>query len=113
MVNYLAARGVDIQLLTFQAFRRGSDTFLARRVETAEPSRPDTPRGSGSKQENLRELTELARQQGVENLLPHVDSFIAMRMPGYRWPGKTAISYSLADQTEQGKPTLRAYASLW
>jgi len=30
----------------------------------------------------------------------------------YKWPGRTAFTFSLNERTEEGKPTLRAYARI-
>lgn len=113
MVNYLAQTGLDVQLLTFQAFRFGNSIFLARKVETIEPAARDGKASGGQKHENRRQLIELARKQGVEELLAEVADFIDSRVPAYRWPYKTAYTYHLAEQTEEGRPTQRAYISLW
>lgn len=113
VVNYLAHTGLDVQLLTFQAFRFGSSLFLARKVETVGPITRTGKTSGGSKQQNRRHLMELAREQGVEELLAEVADFIDSRVPGYRWPHKTAYTYFLAEQTEAGRPTQRAYVSLW
>ena len=111
IVNFLAGMGVDIQLLTLQAFRSGDRILLARHVETVEPTKA-RQRSASQKEENQRCLEELAEQQGVGELLSEVANFVDSRIPSYRWPGTTSVSYYLAEQTEAGKPTQRAYASL-
>ena len=113
MVNFLAASGVDIQLLTFQAFVSEGQTLLARHVETVEPTTRRTSPSGGTKESNRRTLEQLADDKGVKNLLVEVADFVEARLPGYRWPGKTAFTFSLQELTDQGKPTLRAYASLF
>lgn len=113
IVNLLARSGLDIQLLTFQAFRRGSETLLARQVETIEPIARPRGAGGGTKRGNRQLLDELAREQGVHDLLMEVAEFIDVHIKAYRWPNKTAFSYSLNDVTEDGRPTQRNWASLW
>jgi hypothetical protein len=111
IVNHLAKTGLDIQALTFQAFQTGGQTFLARKVESVEPHRTPTA-APGQKERNQRHLGELAHQQGVDELLNQVADFVSSRMPSYRWPGKTTLTYYLPEQTDEGRPTQRAYASL-
>lgn len=112
IVNYLAQGGVDIQLLTFQAFRHGSETLLARRLETVEPAVGRATPSGGTKQGNERLLQQLAEEQGARKLFDEVNRFVQDLVPGYRWPGKTAATFSLQETTAHGTPSLRAYASV-
>lgn len=112
IVNFLALAGVDIQLVTFQAFRAGNETLMARRVETVEPSKSRSGGTGGTKEGNRQILFQLAREHGVEDLLRDVSDHIDKNLPAYRWPGKTAYSFTLQERTEQGRPTLRSYLSL-
>ena len=82
--------------------------FLARQVESIAP----TPTRNG-KEINQAVLHEAAEQLGVKEFLEEVASFIEARMPSYRWPGKTAYSFSLQEKTSEGRPTLRSYATLY
>ena len=113
IVNFLANSGVDVQLLTFQAFRSGSETLLARRVETVEPSSGRAGSVGGTKEGNRQILFKLAQEQGVEDLLREISDYVDEHLPAYRWPGKTSFTFSLQERTEQGRPTSRAYAHLW
>jgi len=112
IVNHLAKTGLDIQALTFQAFQTGGQTFLARKVESVEPQTRTPTAAPGQKERNQRHLSELAHQQGVDELINQVADFVSSRMPSYRWPGKTTLTYYLPEQTDEGRPTQRAYASL-
>jgi hypothetical protein len=112
IVNHLAKTGLDIQALTFQAFQTGGQTFLARKVESVEPQTRTATAALGQKERNQRHLSELAHQQGVDELLNQVADFVSSRMPSYHWPGKTTLTYYLSEQTDEGRPTQRAYASL-
>ncbi len=114
VVNFLAQSRVDIQLLTFQAFQRGDEVFLARQVETVEPRTKSGGKRAGTKVENRRALEELAQEYGVLSLLLEVADFVSEQMPSaYRWPNKTCFAFSLSDVTEEGKPTARSYGALW
>ena len=113
IVNLLARSGLDIQLLTFQAFRRGGEALLARHVETVDPQVRPRASGVGTKRGNRQLLDELAREQDVSDLLIEVAEFVEAQMGAYRWPNKTAFAYSLNDVTEDGRPTQRNWASLW
>ncbi len=110
IVNFLAQRGIEIQLLTFHGFMHEGKLFLARQVESIAPT---TPRNSATKESNQTILHEEAERLGVKEFLEEVASFIESRMPGYRWPGKTAYSFSLQEKTSEGRPTLRSYATLY
>ena len=112
MVNFLADTGLDIRLLTFHAFEVEGNLLLARQVETSDPapSRSTTP----AKESNRRILHETAQKEGVEDLLNEVVAFIDKHLPtAYRYPGKTAYSFSLQEKTSEGKPSLRSYVTLY
>jgi hypothetical protein len=111
MVDFLVGTGVDIQLLTFQAFSAEGRLFLARQVESQSP--PTKVTGGSSKEDNRRSLMALAREHEVEELLVEVGDYINQLLPWYRWPAKTAYSFSLQERTEEGRPTLRSYLTLW
>jgi hypothetical protein len=114
VVNFLSSGGMDIEVLTFHAFESAGQVFLARQVE--KPSSVSSPRsssGAPTKEGNLRILRESARVAGVAELLEDAATFIAARMPGYLWPGKTAYTLSLPERTSENRPTLRAYAQLY
>lgn len=113
IVNFLAESGVDIQLLTFHAFRSGGSLFLAKQVETTEPVAPPSLDRGITKEDSRRILLQLADEQGAKELLKEVADFIQVAGPFYRWPGKTAYSFSLPETTEEGRPTSRSYLTLW
>jgi hypothetical protein len=113
IVNFLAETGVDIQLLTFHAFNLDGRLLLAKQVETVAPSTPRSGSTGTSKQENLASLLALAEQHGMRDLLVEVADFIEQHVPCYRWPGKTAFSFSLQERTKTGSPTLRSYLTLY
>ncbi|HEX8273059.1 MAG TPA: endonuclease NucS domain-containing protein [Longimicrobiaceae bacterium] len=113
IANFLVSSGLDVQLLTFHAFRAGSALLLARQVES-EAITTAPPASAPGKEDNRRTLHELADSQGVKDLLEEVARFISARLPGvYVWPGKTAYSFNLPEQTAEGRPTARSYATLY
>jgi len=113
IANFLAASGLDVRLLTFHAFRAGNALLLARQVESEAPPPPPGP-GAATKEDNRRALHEFADSQAVKDLLEEVAGFISARLPGvYVWPGKTAYSFNLPEQTAEGRPTARSYATLY
>ena len=65
IVNLLAHAGLDIQLLTFQASRRGDEVLLARRVETTEPQSQGRAATGGTKAGNRRLLEQLTEEQSA------------------------------------------------
>lgn len=115
IVNFLADAGIDVQLLTFHAFRSDGQLLLARQVESDLPSKVGRESSGPTKEENRQVLLELAEQQGVRSLLSEVaDSIQGMLPKGtYRYPGKTAYSFGLPERTEEGRPTLRAYVTVY
>jgi hypothetical protein len=113
MADFLAEIGADIQLLTFHAFTADGQLFLARQVESKTPAPKPRSSGALSKEESREHLMALAEQQSVRDLLVEVGDFISAALPAYRWPGKTAFSFSLQERTAQGAPTLRSYMTLY
>lgn len=113
IVNFLADSGIEIQLLTYHAFKSNGQLFLARQVETVEPADRRSKAGGGTKQERRRALLDSAEELGSRDLLERVAEYIDEKMPCYRWPAKTAFSFSLHEQTAEGRPTQRTYATLW
>jgi len=116
IVNFLADSGIDIQLLTFHGFEIDGKLLLARQVETIGPTMrlpPDRP-PKATKGGNHQLLHEAAKSLKVKDFLEQVREFIESRLPTpYCWPGKTAYSFSLQEQTDEGKPTLRSYLTLY
>ena len=113
VVDFLAESRVDIQLLTFHAFREGGKLFLARQVESGFRKSSSDGGAPATKESNLRALHEAAKSLKVDELLTQAAQFIAARIPGYCYPGKQAYSYSLQETTNAGTPSLRSYATLY
>jgi hypothetical protein len=114
IVNFLAKSGIQISLLTFNAFNRDGALFLARQVESVDPSSGPSNVASTSqtKESNLQALRANAAKLGVGDFIQQVADFIGQRIPAYRWPGKTTYAFSLTEHTDKGKPTLRVYVNL-
>lgn len=112
MVSFLAEHGIEIRLLTFQAFDLEGTLVVARQVETALTSPAKPPRATKSKEENLRTLLTHADERGARELLLEVVDLVEPRTD-YRWPGKTSFSFSLQDRTSEGRPTLRSFLTVY
>ena len=113
IVDFLANTGVDISLLTFNAFKRGEILFLARQVESVSSTKKSVETTSRqTKATNLQALLSNAAQLGVRDFIQEVADFVEKRTPGYRWPGKTGFAFSLNARTDQGRPTLRGYVNV-
>jgi hypothetical protein len=115
MVNFLTDSGVDIQLLTFHAFEKDGQIFIARQIEIMSP----TGRGTGrrgshrsTRETNLQTLQKEAASLGAEIFLDEVAGFLNDLLPAYQWPGTTSYSYSLTERTDQGRASLRVYVAL-
>lgn len=112
MVNFLADAGIDIELLTFHAFRLDEQLFLARQTETIPPA---PSRSAGSSKAEMRQiLMAYAREHQCADLLDQVAEFIEDHLKeSYRWPNKTSYSFSLPEVTDEGRPTQRNYVTLY
>ena len=108
VVQFLAERGTEIQLLTFYGFRRDDQLFLAR--ESVTPKENGT---ALTKERNLKALRGRAKELGLLDLLEQVRTFVEKGLDAYCWPGKTAYLFSLQALTEEGRPTSRSYATLY
>ena len=102
VVNFLAESQVDIQLMTFHAFREDGKLFLARQIESNAVVPPKE-----------RTLHDTAKSLGVDELLTQAHQFIAARIGGYCGTYKQAYSFSLQETTDSGTPSFRAYAALY
>jgi hypothetical protein len=112
ITSFLTQRSVEIELLTFYAFRSENRLFFARLSESEVP-KPSAV-SPANKESNRRALHELAEQYGVKDLMEEIAAFVAIRLPGaYQWPGKSSYAFSLQEQTDAGRPTLRAYVTLY
>ena len=113
IVNFLAASGINISLLTFNAFKQGASLFLARQVESMAPSTPPAQQAaSPTKDDNLRVLKEKAVEMKVADFIHEVADFVENKTQAYKWPGKTGYAFSLTEHTDEGKPTLRVYLNV-
>lgn len=88
MVNYLAALGLDVSLLTFHGFKQGSDTLLARHVEVDAPVQATPSRKRNQKQQ----FTELAQTWDAQ---PLVEAVTTMFVNQRRSRPKFTMSYAI------------------
>ena len=111
MVAFLARAGVEIDLLTFQAFEAHGTVLFARQAESPRPPHRNVDRLTGK--EKLRLLMESARELEVDTLLDEVVSWLRAQMPGCeRKPGKTGYGFYLWEKTSVDGPRQRSYATL-
>ena len=114
IVQFLAERGTEIQLLTFYGFRRDGNLFLARESVTPSGERLIREHGAvATKEGNLEALQGRARKFGLLELLEQVRTFVEKGLEAYCWPGKTAYSFSLQEVTDKGRLSARSYATLY
>ncbi len=111
IVEFLSVRGIDLQLLTFQAFDLDGKLIIARTSETASPQ-PGEGSGAPTKEGNRRILHQNAEDLGVLELLKEVKKAAEAKLPVYLWPGKTAYSFAFPETTEEGRPTQRTYVTI-
>ena len=67
MVDFLAARGLDISLLTFHGWHYGTNTLLARQIESVEV-RDASRHSRQTEEERRRRLDEQAEKLGIGDL---------------------------------------------
>ena len=109
MVDFMAASGVQIELLTFHVFEQENQQFIARQSETR------TANGGSElsrKERNLLVLEEEAKKLNVVALIREVSEFLKNALPAYQWIGTTSYSYHLTETSDTGRPTQRAYFAL-
>lgn len=112
MVEFLAAANVDISLITFHGFTEDGKTLLARQVEVEANATKETNRYRETKAENQEKFKHRLRQQGVGEFYGKLlEAFEAsLRGKGTAYPNANGHTFYFPDQTDDGRPTTRAYA---
>ena len=114
MVNYLSKTGVDISLITFYSFKKGDQIFLARQVEVDLHEKESVQKQKYTKNANLESLNKLISTLHAEEIFEKVTGMIRTELnTAYEWPSKSAKSYSFVEKTNEGRPTYRAYLSVY
>lgn len=82
MVSFLASLGVDIDLLTFNAFAHSNAVFLARQVEVeAQTIKKEKVASTGwSREEVEATMNQAAAESGVLDLIHEVRSFLSANL---------------------------------
>jgi hypothetical protein len=112
MVDFLSKGGLDISLITFHAFNKGDNLFLARQVEV-QVREPAGQQKRYTKSTNLEALKALASRIGSAKLLEIMAQFVRNKLPAYEWPSRSGYSYSLIERTERGTPSYRVYVAIY
>lgn len=116
MVRFLAKREVEIDVLTFHAFRQDGQILIARQVEVASESgsKMAKKRGSLGREARWNDLLLAADACGVRDLLnelrQHVREHLHSQQGGAT--GKTGITFYKRDFGESINGPARAYVSL-
>ena len=111
MVEFLAARNIEISLMTFHGFNDPDGTYLAKQIEVLQKSTTQSIRSS--KQANLQALESRIHGAGVKVFFVHVAEVLRAELSNaYEWPNQSGYGYYLQDITEMGTPSNRAYISL-
>ena len=112
MVNYLSEAGINISLITFFAYEENEQLYFAKQVEIE--AEKEVKKNQNNIKNNTVHLEALANSINVKEELYKLSLLITDNIPKiYRWPNKQALSFSLPDKTEEGKPTLRCYINLY
>jgi len=112
MVEFLAAADVDISLITFHGFTEDGKTLLARHVEVEANATKATNRYRATKAANEEKFKQRLRQQGVGEFYGKLlEAFEAsLKGKGTAYPNANGHTFYFPDQTDDGRPTTRAYA---
>jgi len=111
MVEFLAARDIDISMITFHAFSDADGTYLAKQIEVMQKQTITSSRAS--KQTNLQALERWITDLGVRDFFNAVAGFFRIELTNsYEWPNQRGYGYYLQDISEAGTPTNRGYISL-
>ena len=114
IVDFLAESGIDISLLSFNAFEQGDSLFLARQVESVSPKPTKAGYKSQSKEANIQALRTNATEYEVLDFIEDVSEFIEQKIPEktYRWPGAWGFTFYLSGFTKEGRPTQHTHVNV-
>ena len=116
MVSFLAGKGVDISLLTFQGFTQDGKTLLARqmRVEAEDESVPQPPKKGLklSTAERSERLIRIAEENGLRDLFTDACEMFRNEWKGAHNenPAILGRQFRLPGHTASGKRAYRLYA---
>lgn len=116
MVSFLAGKGVDISLLTFQGFTQDGKTLLARqmRVEAEDESVPQPPKKGLklSTAERSERLIRIAEENGLRDLFTGACEMFRNEWKGAHNenPAILGRQFRLPEHTASGKRAYRVYA---
>jgi hypothetical protein len=114
MVNYLSKTGVEISLITFYSFKKDNQVFLARQVEVELHEKETVQKQKYTKNANLESLNKLIDSLNAKEIFEKVTDLIRTELSSaYEWPSKSSKSYSFVEKTDEGRPTYRAYLSVY
>ena len=105
MASFLRDGGIDISVLTFFGFKRGSETLLARQVEVEAPtSTPLSQTAYKGAAQKRQELGQRLAEQGLQDLFNAVDSSLRTSLAGtIQLAGSYGLTYTLAtDRSPRG-----------
>ncbi len=115
MVQFLADTGVDIDVITFQAFEIEGKTVLARQVEELAEARQAVSRQSETwRRESLeRGLGDRSTQLDVGELLQEMRAFVSTHMQtGEGSPNKGGVTFYKKEYADDPSGPARAYAAI-
>jgi hypothetical protein len=112
MVSFLANSDLDVSLITFYGFKQEGKILLARQLEVEAKQQVTS---SGQKTSNLEKLKERITRLAVNNYYPNIAKFFQEQLAAavYEWPNPSGFTYYLAEVTESGNQSNRAYVSLY
>lgn len=112
MVSFLANSDLDVSLITFYGFKQDGKILLARQLEVEAKQQVTS---SGQKTSNMEKLKERITRLAVSRYYPNIAKFFQDQLAtaAYEWPNPSGFTYYLAEFTESGNQSNRAYVSLY
>ncbi len=96
MARWLNGHGIDIEALTFHAFRHAGETLFGRQVEVERDPAPPPPRSGYIPQaERRKRLASEAERLGISDLFNTVLADIRPELPAGGYPSANVGGYSL------------------
>lgn len=112
MVSFLANSDLDVSLITFYGFKQDGKILLARQLEVEAKQQVSS---SGQKTSNIEKLKERITRLAVSRYYTAIAKFFQDQLAAaaYEWPNPSGFTYYLAELTESGNQSNRAYISLY
>ncbi len=107
MIKFLNENGINIDIFTFEIFRKDKEEFWAK-IEFQKPP------AKSEKEKTLETLQQLITELQATKIVEEVRKFIKSNWSEtYEVPLKTGYSYCFSEITEKGTSSARVYANIY